>query len=216
MDMFEGVGRRLDQKTGSLVDIGAHSLNGRERKVLLRNNGDGTFTDVAFVNGAAMLEDGRGLTILDYDNDGQMDLLLRNYKQPTELLRNTGAGRGRWMEFKLVGTVSNRDAIGAKIRVRTVNGWQTRVVSAGSGYLSQQSSIQHFGLGPENRAHEVLITWPSGATTHIGELEGTHRFTVTENSLSPITCADPACPGDVSHLSNLRTRARRYPDKLDK
>ena len=193
MDMFEGVGRRLDQKTGSLVEIGAHSLNGRERKVLFRNNGDGTFTDVAFVNGVARQEDGRGLTILDYNNDGQMDLLLRNYKQPTQLLRNRG-GPEHWMEFKLVGTVSNRDAVGAKIRLQTSRGWQMRVVTAGSGYLSQQSSIQHFGLGDERAAAEVMITWPSGATTRIGELEGGHRFTITENSLTPLTCADPACP----------------------
>jgi hypothetical protein len=193
MDMFEGVGRRLDEEKGSLVEIGSHSLNGRERKVLFRNNGDGTFTDVAFVNGVARQEDGRGLSILDYNNDGQIDLLLRNYKQPTELMKNVGGGTGHWMEMKLVGTVSNRDAVGAKIRLRTVNGWQTRVVTAGSAYLSAQSSIQHFGLGPENRALEVLITWPSGAVTHIGELEGTHRFTITENSLSPISCADPAC-----------------------
>ncbi len=65
---------------------------------------------------------------------------------------------------------------------------------AGSAYLSQQSLIQHFGLGPEDRALEVAITWPSGATTQIGELEGSDRYTITENSLSPITCADPACP----------------------
>src|SRR2546421_702956 len=105
MDMFEGVGRRLDEEQGSLVEIGSHSLNGRERKVLFRNNGDGTFTDVAFVNGIARQEDGRGLSILDYNNDGQIDLLLRNYKQPTELMKNTGRGSGRWMEFKLVGTI---------------------------------------------------------------------------------------------------------------
>ncbi len=143
MDMFEGVGRRLDEEQGSLVEIGSHSLNGRERKVLFRNNGDGTFTDVAFVNGIARQEDGRGLSILDYNNDGQIDLLLRNYKQPTELMKNTGRGSGRWMEFKLVGTISNRDAVGARIRLRTVNGWQTRVVNAGSAYLSEQSLIQH-------------------------------------------------------------------------
>jgi hypothetical protein len=98
------------------------------------------------------------------------------------------------MEFKLVGTTSNRDAVGAKIRLRTSRGWQMRVVTAGSAYLSQQSLIQHFGLGSEDRASEVAITWPSGATTQIGELEGSHRYTITENSASPINCADPACP----------------------
>jgi hypothetical protein len=193
MDMFEGVGRRLDQKTGTLVSIGAHSLNGRERKVLFRNNGDGTFTDVAFVDGVARQEDGRGLSIFDFDGDGRSDLLLRNYKQPTQLLHNVGP-RHHWMDFKLVGTVSNRDAVGAKIRLRTSSGWQTRVVSAGSAYLSAQSLIQHFGLGEDDRAKEVKIWWPSGATTDIADLEADHRFTITENSQTPITCADPACP----------------------
>jgi enediyne biosynthesis protein E4 len=193
MDMFEGVGRRLDQKTGTLVSIGAHSLNGRERKVLFRNNGDGTFTDVAFVNGAARQEDGRGLAIFDYNDDGRPDLLLRNYKQPTQLLKNRG-GLEHWVEFKLVGTVSNRDAVGAKIRLRTDHGWQTRVVGAGSAYLSQQSAIQHFGLGGVSLIHEVEITWPSGATTRFADLQGGHRFTITENSPRPITCADPSCP----------------------
>jgi len=192
MDMFEGVGRRLDETSGSLVSLGSHSLNGRERKVLFRNNGDGTFTDVAFVNGVARQEDGRGLTILDYNNDGQMDLLLRNYKQPTQLLKNVGSGH--WIELKLVGTVSNRDAVGAKIRLRTARGWQTRVVTAGSAYLSQQSLVQHFGLGPEDRAQEIAITWPAGGTTQIGELEGGHRFTVTENSTAPVSCAEARCP----------------------
>jgi ASPIC/UnbV protein/VCBS repeat protein len=193
MDMFEGVGRRLDQKTGTLVSIGAHSLNGRERKVLFRNNGDGTFLDVAYVNGAARTEDGRGLSIFDYNGDGQIDLVLRNYKQPTQLLKNLG-GAEHWVEFKLVGTQSNRDAVGAKIRLRTSTGWQTRVVNAGSAYLSSQSLVQHFGLGHDERIAEISISWPSGATTHFDDLEGGHRFTITENSLSPITCADPACP----------------------
>src|SRR2546426_133422 len=61
MDMFEGVGRRLDQRTGSFLDIGQHSLNGRERNCLFRNDGDGTFTEVGWVNDADRIEDGRGL-----------------------------------------------------------------------------------------------------------------------------------------------------------
>jgi hypothetical protein len=192
MDMFEGVGRRLDQKTGTLVSIGAHSLNGRERKVLFRNNGDGTFTDVAYVNGAGRQEDGRGLTIFDYNNDGQVDLLLRNYKQPTQLLKNRG-GSEHWVEFHLVGTVSNRDAVGAKMRLRTSRGWQTRVVGAGSAYLSQQSSILHFGLAEESEIRELEITWPSGATARFHDLESGRRFTITEGSPTPLACAGSPC-----------------------
>jgi hypothetical protein len=179
MDMFEGVGRRLDQTTGQLVDIGAHSLNGRERKVLFRNNGDGTFTDVAYVNGADRDEDGRGLSIFDYDADGQLDILLRNYRQPAELLHNTG-GTGHWIELKLVGTKSNRDAVGAKIRVRSGDRWQTRVVTAGSAYLSAQSLMQHFGLGTADRVDELAIHWPSGSFARLGGLAADRRYVVTE------------------------------------
>ncbi|MGH7822696.1 MAG: CRTAC1 family protein, partial [Candidatus Binatia bacterium] len=143
MDMFDGVGRRQDQKSGQLVNIGANSLNGREAKVLFRNNGDGSFTDVAYVNDAARIEDGRGLSVLDYDGDGQLDLLLRNYRQPAVLLRNQGGAGNHWIAFRLTGTRSNRDAVGARIRVRTAAGWQTREVAAGSGYLSGSSLVQH-------------------------------------------------------------------------
>src|SRR6266704_2523707 len=110
MDMFEGVGRRLDQRTGSFLDIGQHSLNGRERNCLFRNDGDGTFTEVGWVNDADRVEDGRGLAIFDYDRDGRLDFVLRNYRQPAELLHNGGPAR-HWIEVRLVGVASNRDAV---------------------------------------------------------------------------------------------------------
>src|SRR5215467_14108046 len=108
--MFEGVGRRRDQTEGQMLVIGEHSLNGREHKCLFRNNGDGTFTEVAHVNQADRIEDGRGLSLFDYDRDGQIDILMRNYRQPAQLLRNTG-GWQHWLELKLIGTTSNRAAV---------------------------------------------------------------------------------------------------------
>src|SRR5207249_11545973 len=116
MDMFEGVGRRLDQRTGSFLDIGQHSLNGRERNCLFRNNGDGTFTEVGWVNDADRVEDGRGLAIFDYDRDGRLDLVVRNYRQPAEVLRNGGRGR-HWIEVGLLGVGSERDVGGARARL---------------------------------------------------------------------------------------------------
>src|SRR5437867_9214412 len=127
--MFDGVGRRQDATRGLLVNIGQHSLNGYERNVLFRNDGAGTFTDVAFVNAVDRVEDGRGLSIFDYDRDGQLDLLLRNYRQPAQLLHNLG-GRGHWIQLELIGVRSNRDAVGARVRLQTARGWQTRQVSA--------------------------------------------------------------------------------------
>jgi hypothetical protein len=179
MDMFDGVGRRQEQTSGSFLDIGQHSLNGRERNCLFRNNGDGTFLDVGWVNGADRIEDGRGLSVLDYDHDGRLDLVLRNYRQPAELLRNTGPAR-HWVEVELVGVRSNRDAVGARVRVRTPAGWQMREVTAGSGYLSGSTLVQHFGLGDETRVAELRIEWPSGARVALPDLAADRRYTVVE------------------------------------
>jgi hypothetical protein len=181
MDMFDGVGRRQVKTGGMIVNIGQHSLNGRERKVLFRNNGDGTFTDVAFVNGADRTEDGRGLSVFDYDRDGQPDLMLRNYRQPAELLRNQG-GRNHWIEISLVGVRSNRDAVGARLRLRAGDRSATRQVSAGSGYLSGQSFVQHFGLGAATRADALDVDWPSGERSALAGLAADHRYVVVEGT----------------------------------
>src|SRR5579871_131343 len=185
MDMFSGVGRRLDRTSGHWIDIGQHSLNGHERKVLFRNDGDGTFTDVAFVDGVDIDADGRGLSVFDYDRDGRVDLLLRNYRQPAELFHNTGGG-GHWLALRLVGTRSNRDAVGARLRLETARGWQTRQVSAGSGYLSGSSLIQHFGLGPETRAMELDVLWPSGERTVLRDLSADRRYAIVEGAAAAV------------------------------
>jgi len=175
MDMLEGVGRRSGNE--QLLDLGQHTLNGYERNGLFRNNGDGTFTDVGWLNNVDREEDGRSVAIVDFDRDGRLDIALRNYRQPAVLLRNTGEKRN-FVSFELVGTRSNRDAVGARIRLRAGDTWQTRVVSSGSGYLSGSSLRQHFGLGAEQEVDEVEITWPSGLRSHLGTLSAneTHRI----------------------------------------
>jgi enediyne biosynthesis protein E4 len=183
MDMFDGVGRRSAEKTGRFLNIGQHSLNGYERDVLFRNNGDGTFTDVAFVNAADRIEDGRGLSIADLDRDGELDLVLRNYHQPAQVLRNQG-GPNHWLQLVLVGSRSNRDAVGARVRVSAGGRWQTREVHAGSAYLSQQSLVQHFGLGGARQADALEVTWPSGAQTTLGALPGDRRWRVVEGDVA--------------------------------
>jgi len=178
--MFDGVGRRRDKSSKQLVNIGAHSLNGNERNCLFRNNGDGGFTDVGYVNGADRKEDGRGLSIMDYDVDGRPDVMLRNYKQPAQLLHNVGVG-GHWLEIKLIGSKSNRDAVGARITVRSGDLSQLREVHAGSGYLSGSSLVQHFGLGDRTRVDSVEIRWPSGITTRAEDLTADRLVTVRED-----------------------------------
>jgi len=177
--MFDGVGRRRDQSTGQLVSIGEFSLNGYERDLLFRNNGDGSFTDVAYVNRTDRIEDGRGVSIFDYDEDGRLDVLVRNYRQPAQLLRGVN-GHGHWLRVKLVGTRSNRDAVGARVTVSANGARQTREVHAGSGYLSESSRIQHFGLGGATRADAIHVRWPSGAETRLSDVAGDRLITIEE------------------------------------
>jgi hypothetical protein len=162
-----------------MLDIGEHSLNGREHKCLFRNNGDGTFTDVAHVNAVDRIEDGRGLSLFDFDGDGQVDILVRNYRQPAQLLRNTG-GAQHWVAFKLTGTKSNRDAVGARVTLTSGGKRQMREVTCGSGYLSNQSLVQHFGLGRATQADEVEVRWPSGASTLLFRVAGDRVVHIVE------------------------------------
>jgi len=183
--MFEGVGRRSAERGGSFLDLGQNSLNGYERNALFRNDGDGRFTDVGWVDGADRIEDGRALSVFDADRDGRLDLLLQNYLQPAVFLANRGPAR-RWIALHLVGVRSNRDAIGARVRLRTARRWQTREVHAGSGYLSGQSLVQHFGLGDADGADEVRIDWPSGTTTVLHDLPADRVHVVVEGAAAPV------------------------------
>ncbi len=195
MDMLEGVGRRSG--TDKILDLGIHSLNGYERNGLFRNNGDGTFTDVGWLHGADREEDGRGVAIFDFDRDGRLDIALRNYRQPAGLLHNIGAKR-HWISFELVGTRSNRDAVGALIRVRTGGAWQTRVVASGSGYLSGSSLHQHFGLGDAETVDEVEISWPSGIRSELHSLSADRAYRVVEGvELAPAPSAVQPGPSAV-------------------
>ena len=138
MDMLEGVGRRSG--TDQLLDLGHHSLNGYERNSLFRNDGDGSFTELAWLHRADREEDGRGVAVFDFDRDGRLDIAVRNYRQPASLLHNAGATR-HWVSFELVGKQSNRDAVGARLRLRTGDAWQTRVPAVAGTDLSPDAAL---------------------------------------------------------------------------
>jgi hypothetical protein len=177
--MFDSVGRRRNETEGTMFNLGSNSLNGNERDTLFRNNSDGTFTDVAYVNNADRVEDGRGVAIFDYDQDGRPDIALRNYKQPAQLLHNVGT-TGHWLELKLIGTRSNRDAVGAHVTLVSNGLRQLREVHAGSGYQSGSSLIQHFGLGPATNVESIHISWPSGAQSELTNVAANQLLVVRE------------------------------------
>ncbi|HKE31312.1 MAG TPA: CRTAC1 family protein [Candidatus Angelobacter sp.] len=145
-------------------DIGNRTWSGYQKKKLFRNLGNGTFKDVAADAGVANDLDGRGIGIADFDNDGRLDIVQTNADQPLLLYHNIIEKPGNWIELKLIGTKSNRDAIGARVKVEAGGLTLIREVDGGNGYAGQSTRRLHFGLGNVTRIEKIQIRWPSGAT----------------------------------------------------
>jgi len=149
---------------------------------IFRNLGGGRFADVAATAGPffQVKTVARGACFADYDNDGKVDLFMVNLGAPGFLLHNTSPGANHWLAFKLVGTKSNRDGIGAKIEVAAGGLKQQAERVAGSGYLSQNDARVHFGLGAAAKADSVTIAWPSGKVQTLRDVTADRVVTVEE------------------------------------
>jgi len=133
-------------------------------KVLYRNLQNGSFADVSQKAGAAVVSPNasRGAAFGDYDNDGDVDILINSVNGPPELLRADSLNQNNWIKIKTVGVKSNRDGIGARIKCVTENGSQIDEVRSGGSYYSQNDLRIHFGLGKSQRVESLEISWPSG------------------------------------------------------
>jgi enediyne biosynthesis protein E4 len=134
--------------------------------LLFLNDGKDRFRDVAPLAGAGFAEPkvARGLAYGDFDRDGDLDLLVTTNQGPAFLYRNDITAGNRSLRVRLAGTKSNRDAIGAVVRISTPDGTQSRMVKSGSSYLSQSELTLTFGLGRRDRADRMIVEWPSGKT----------------------------------------------------
>ncbi len=157
---------------------------------LFHNSGNGTFTQIATGPGADRGSLSFGCDWGDYDNDGFLDLFVANGTlfdpQPTQLnnfLYHNNGNTNRWLKVKLVGTVSNRAAIGAKVRVQAslggTNLWQLREISVGCNF-SGHNLLPHFGLRDAQQADVVRIEWPSGIVQELRDVPANQTLTVTE------------------------------------
>lgn len=155
----------------------------RQRKLVYRNLRDGTFTEVAQALGAALMEPraSRGAAFGDYDDDGDVDVIVNDLDGPSMLLRNDGGSRaGHWISLKLVGTKSNRNAVGAKVWLKAGGLTQVDEVHSGDSYISHSDWRLHFGLGSTTRVPELIIRWPNGTTEKLTNLPIDKVVTVVE------------------------------------
>ncbi len=131
--------------------------------LLARNTGHG-FVDVSADAGSVFREAwvGRGMAIGDIDNDGRLDAVVTTNDGPLYILRNVTLTPNHWLTLKLTGHKSNRDAIGAEVRVGAAKNSQVGTVTTASSYLSSSDKRVHFGLGAANVAETIEIRWPSG------------------------------------------------------
>lgn len=153
--------------------------------VLLRNNGDGTFSDISSQVGLREFDStgvGRGVAAADYDADGDVDLLVVNSGEKPKLLRNDGGNKRSWIHIRTVGVESNRDGVGTRITVITGDIQQIREVAAGSSYLSQNSPEVEFGLGNHSMVDKIIIKWSSGIVQTLKNIPVNQKLVVIENS----------------------------------
>jgi enediyne biosynthesis protein E4 len=160
----------------------------QEPRILYRNNGNGTFSDVSATAGAAIttLASSRGLAVGDLWNDGRMSAVVSNMNAPPSLLVNQPRSSNHWIAFKAVGSKSNRDGIGARIRVRA--GARTLVdeVRSGSSYNSSSDMRPHFGLGAAAAIDWVEVRWPSGLLERFTNLTVDSIHTLNEGTGTPV------------------------------
>jgi len=157
---------------------------------LFLNNGKGMFRDVAREAGEAFAQPkvGRGLAVGDFDRDGDLDVLITSNNGPAYLYRNDQASGNHSIRFRLIGHKSNRDAIGATVRIEASGMNQSRLVRGGSSYLSQSELPVTFGLGKLNQIDRVVIDWPSGHSEEFKKLSAGRTYVCTESEgIQPVS-----------------------------
>jgi hypothetical protein len=150
---------------------------------LFLNQGNAKFLEVAaqLGGGFAQSKVGRGLAVADFDRDGDLDLLLTTNNGPAFLYRNDQLARNRSIRLHLIGTKSNRDAIGATVRLYSNGQIQSCQVRSGSSYLSQSELPLTFGVGKQDEIEKITIDWPSGTTEEYPKLKSAKAYQLTES-----------------------------------
>ena len=164
------------------IEITEPGLHYREAPLLLRNERGKRFVDVSASSGDVFHQEwaARGLAIGDINNDGRVDAVVTSNDGPARVLLNETDSPNHWITLNLVGVKSNRDAIGAQVRVSTAAGDQFATVTTSSSYQSSSDKRLHFGLGTADSLREIEIRWPSGIHQVLHDQQTDRIVTITE------------------------------------
>lgn len=205
------------------------SFSGYERDALFLNRSGKKFQDISGISGIDSLSDGRAAVFADFDNDGDYDVFLTTIQGPSHLLFRNNIGQDHhWIRFVLEGGKDvGRDAYGAVVRVKTSAGTLTKIKAGGSGFLSQHDPRLLFGLGQDESAQSVEVTWPNGRVeSFAGEARAGETFLLRQGSgklsevkLGKTKLADPLTREETMARSLKIRSGEKFPDlslkKLD-
>jgi hypothetical protein len=175
----------------------------RQPMLLFRNHRDGTFDDISSVFANVPPQSRRGAAFGDINNDGNVDIVVLNVGEPPSLLMNHNDSGNHRVLFKLVGTKSNKAAIGARVTVKAGTLIQFDEVRGGASYLSQNDLRLHFGLGANDKMTEVNVRWPNGETEVLRDVPADFIYTVVEGAGIQHKAALPALPASSQPSAQL-------------
>jgi hypothetical protein len=164
------------------IEVASPGTHYKQHNSLLHNEMNGKFVETSAAAGLTALPPraGRGVAFADFDNDGFVDMVVSNDDDPPTLLHNSGNNGNHFVNFKLVGTKSNRDALGARIRVMAGGISQIREIMGGGSYLSQSDLRANFGLSKNTVVQNVEVTWPSGAHQVFHDVKADQFYLIEE------------------------------------
>jgi hypothetical protein len=164
------------------VDTRRLHVTFKQRKIVYKNLRNGRFVDVTSGAGKAVAQShsSRGTAFGDFDNDGDVDVVIINMNEPPSLLRNDCSSKNNWLKVKCIGTKSNRSAIGARVRVVVGRHSQINEVMSGSSFMSQNDLRHHFGLGRAVQADLVEVRWPLGLLESFKNVDANQLLVVQE------------------------------------
>lgn len=156
----------------------------RSPRLVFRNLGNGGFEDVSKLSGSGILapHSSRGCAFGDFDNDGDLDILVMNMNEPPSLLRNDYSGKNNWLKVKTMGTKSNRTGLGAKVVVTANGKSQVRTVLSQSSYYSHDDLRLHFGMGLNAKADSIKVYWTSGRVDVLNDIAVNQVVTIKESA----------------------------------